>query len=105
MKKLDKHLKTALISLAIFFLFLIAFFIFSSLVQTAILPDLTADQRVQGVLVFIMLSPMCTALFFLGMHFRSRNNAIFYIFAFVSIALFAFGIVQAILSALGAYGS
>ena len=104
MKKLDKHLKTTLISLAIFFLFLIAFFIFSSLVQSAILPNFTANQRVQGVLVFIMFSPLCTALFFLGIHFRSKNNVIFYILTFVSIALFVFGIVQAVLSALGAYG-
>ena len=104
MKKFDKHLKTALVCLAVFILFLMVFWVLSSLVQTEILPDFTANQRVQGVLVFIMFSPLCTALFFLGIHFRSKNNVVFYILTFVSIALFVFGIVQAVLSALGAYG-
>jgi hypothetical protein len=44
-------------------------------------------------------------MFFGGKHFKSKNSKIGSILLFVSAALFIFGIIQALLSLLGAYGS
>ena len=104
MKKLDKNQKIGIISLAIFVLFLIVFFALSSLVQSGFIPDFTASQRI-GLLAFVMFCPLCIAMFFLGKHFKSKNSKIGSISLFVSVALFIFGIIQALLSLLGAYGS
>jgi len=107
MKKLDKNQKIAIISLAIFVVFLIVFSALSSLVQSGSIPDFAANQRVQGLLAFVMFSPICIAMFFVfgGKHFKSKNSKIGSILLFVSAALFIFGIIQALLSLLGAYGS
>ncbi len=99
MKKLDKNQKIGIIALAIFVVFLIGFSILSSLVQSGSVPDFTPNQRVQGILAFVMFLPLCIAMFFSGKHFKSKN------LIFVSVALFIFGIMQALLSLLGAYGS
>ena len=105
MKKLDKNQKIGIISLAIFVFFLIGFSALSSLVQSGSIPDFAVNQRVQGLLAFVMFCPLCIAMFFLGKHFKSKNSKIGSILLFVSVALFIFGIIQALLSLLGAYGS
>ena len=105
MKKLDQNQKIGLISLAIFVVFLIGFSLLSSLVQSGSLPDFAASQRIQGLLAFAMFCPLCIAMFFGGKHFKSKNSKIGSILLFVSVALFVFGIIQALLSLLGAYGS
>ena len=64
MKKLDKNQKIGIISLAIFVVFLIGFSVLSSLVQNGTIPDFSANQRVQGLLAFVMFSPLCIAMFF-----------------------------------------
>ena len=98
MKKLDKNKKIGIISLAIFVVFFIGFFVLSNLI-----PDYTPNQRVQGLLAFVMFCPLCIAMFFLGKHFKSKNSKIGSNLLFVSVALFIFGIIQALLSLLGAY--
>ncbi|MBR2293033.1 MAG: hypothetical protein IKA44_01820 [Clostridia bacterium] len=105
MKKLDQNQKIGLISGAIFVVFLIGFSVLSSLVQGAIIPDFTPSQRVQGILVFFMFLPLLIAMFFAGKHFKSKNSKIGGQLTFISIALFVFGILQALLGLLGAYGS
>lgn len=105
MKKLDKNQKIGIIALAIFVVFLIYFFALSSLVQSGSIPDFSASQRVQGLLAFVTFCPLCIAMFFLGKHFKSKNSKIGSNLLFVSVALFIFGIIQALLSLLGAYGS
>ena len=105
MKKLDKNQKIAIIALAIFVVFLIGFSVLSSLVQSGAIPDFAASQRVQGLLAFVMFSPLCIAMFFGGKHFKSKNSKTGSILLFVSVALFIFGIIQALLSLLSAYGA
>ncbi len=105
MKKLDKNQKIGLIAFAVFLLFLIAFSILSSLVQSGTISDFTPNQRVQGVLALAMFLPLCTAMFFAGRHFKSKNSKSGSVLMFVSVGLFIFGILQALLSLLGAYGS
>lgn len=105
MRSLDKNQKIGLIALAVFVLFLIAFSVLSNLVQSGTIPDLTANQRLQGVLSFVMFLPLCVAMFFGGKHFKSKNSGIGNVLLFVSVALFIFGIIQALLSLFGAYGS
>ena len=105
MKKLDKNQKIGIIALTIFVVFLIVFSVLSSLVQSGSIPDFAANQRVQGLLAFVMFSPLCIAMFFGGKHFKSKNSKIGSILLFDSVALFIFGIIQALLSLLGAYGS
>ena len=105
MKKLDQNQKIAIFALAIFVVFLIGFSVLSSLVQNGTIPDFSANQRVQGLFSFIMFCPLCIAMFFSGKHFKSKNSKIGSILLFVSVALFIFGIIQALLSLLGAYGS
>ena len=105
MKKLDQNQKIGLIALAIFVAFLIGFSVLSSLVQNEIIPDFTASQRVQGIFAFFMFLPLCIAMFFAGKHFKSKGSKIGGVLTFVSIALFVFGILQSLLSLLGAYGS
>ena len=77
----------------------------SSLVQSGSIPDFAANQCVQGLLAFVVFSPLCIAMFFGGKHFKSTKSKIGSILLFVSVALFIFGIIQALLSLLGAYGS
>ncbi len=105
MRKLDKNQKIGLVSLAVFVLFLIVFSVLSNLVQSEIVPDFTLNQRFQGILVFAMFLPLCTAMFFGGKHFKSKNRKIGSILLFVSVTLFIFGVMQALLSLLEAYGS
>ena len=105
MKKLDKNQKIGIIALAVFVVFLIAFSVLSSLVQSGSIPDFAANQRIQGILAFFTFLPLCIAMFFLGKHFKSKNSKIGSNLLFVSVALFIFGIIQALLSLLGAYGS
>ncbi len=105
MKKLDKNQKIGLVSLAVFVLFLVVFSVLSNLVQSEIVPDFTLNQRFQGILVFAMFLPLCIAMFFGGKHFKSKSRKTGSILLFVSVALFIFGIMQALLSLLGAYGS
>ena len=105
MKKIDKNQKIGIIALAVFVAFLIGFSVLTSLVQNEIIPDFTANQRVQGIFAFFMFLPLCIAVFFAGKHFKNKGNKIGSVLTFVSIALFVFGILQALLSLLGAYGS
>lgn len=105
MKKLDKNQKIGIIALAIFAAFLIGFSVLSSLVQSGAIPDFAASQRVQGLLSFVMFLPLCIAMLFAGKHFKSKGSKIGGVLTFVSIALFVFGILQSLLSLLGAYGS
>ena len=62
MKKLDKNQKIGIIALAIFVVFLIVFSVLSSLVQSGSIPDFATNQRVQGLLDFVMFSPLCIAM-------------------------------------------
>ena len=105
MKKLDKNQKIGIIALAIFIVFLIVFSVLSSLVQSEAIPDFTPNQRVQGLFAFVMFSPLCIAMFFGGKHFKDKNSKIGSNLIFVAVVLFIFGIIQALLSLLGAYGS
>ena len=103
MKRFDKNQKIAIIALAIFLVFLIGFYVLSNLVQSGTIPDPTPNQRVQGVLAFVMFCPLLIAMFFAGRYFKSKNSKIADILLFVSVALFIYGIIQALLSLLGAY--
>lgn len=105
MKKLDNNQKIGIISLAIFVVFLFGFSVLSSLVQSGSIPNFTVDQRIQGLLAFIMFLPICSAMFFCGKHFKSKDNKIGSILIFVSVTLFIFGIIQVLLSLFGAYGA
>ena len=105
MKKFDKNQKIGLIALAIFVAFLIGFSVLSSLVQNEIIPDFTPNQRVQGLLALVMFSPLCIAMFFGGKYFKDKNSKIGSNLIFIAVVLFIFGIIQALLSLLGAYGS
>lgn len=105
MKKLDQNQKIAIVFLVIFVAFLIGFSVLSSLVQSEMIPDFTASQRVQGVLAFVMFLPLCIAMLFAGRHFKSKDGKIGGVLTFVSIALLAFGILQTLLSLLGVYGA
>ena len=105
MKKFDQNQKIGLISLAIFVAFVIGFSVLSSLVQSESIPDFTASQRVQGILAFFMFLPLCISIFFAGKHFKSKGSKIGGVLTFVSIALLVFGILQALLSLFGGYGT
>ena len=105
MKRLDRNQKIGLIALALLLVFLIGFSILSNLVQNEIIPDFTASQRVQGVFAFFMFLPLCIAMFFAGKHFKTKGSKIGDVLTFVSIVLFVFGILQALLSLLGVYGA
>lgn len=105
MKNLDKNQKIAIISLAIFIIFIIAFSALSSLVQSDVLPDFTSNPRIQGLLSFAMFCPLCASLFFAGKYFKSKSSKFGGVLIFVSVALFIFGILQALLALLGAYGA
>lgn len=105
MKKTDRDQKLAMIALAIFVVFLIGFSVLSNLVQSQMMPGLTADQRASGLLAFLLFLPLCVALFFEGKHFKKQGRRLGGVLTFVSVALFAFGILQALPSLLGAYGA
>ena len=105
MKKLDQNQKIVVIALVIFVAFLVGFSVLSGLVQSEIIPDFTPSQRVQGILAFFMFLPLCTSMFFAGKHFKSKDSKIGNVLTFVSIALFIFGILQALLSLVGVYGA
>lgn len=112
MKKLDRNQKIGLVFLALFIAFLIVFYVLSALVQNEIIPDITPSQRFQGILAFFMCLPLIIAMFFLiiamffaGRHFKSKGSKIGSVLNFVSIMLFVCGILQAILSLLGTYGT
>ena len=105
MKKLNQNQKIVVIALVIFVAFLVGFSVLSNLVQSEIIPDFTANQRVQGILAFFMFLPLCTSMFFAGKHFKSKDSKIGNVLTFVSIALFIFGILQALLSLMGVYGA
>lgn len=105
MKKLDKNQKIGIISLSIFVVFIVVFSVLSSLVQSGSIPSFTVDQRIQGLLAFVIFLPICSAMFFWGKHFKSKDNKIGSILIFVSVALFIFGIIQVLLSLFGAYGA
>ena len=101
MKKLDQNQKIGLIALVIFVAFRVGFSVLSSLVQSEIIPDFTASQRVQGILAFFMFLPLITSIFFAGKHFKNKGSKLGNVLTFVSVALFIFGILQALLSLLG----
>jgi len=105
MKNLDKNQKIAIISLAIFIIFIIAFSALSSLVQSDVLPDFTSNPRIQGLLSLVIFCPLCASVFFAGRYFKSKSSKIGGVLTFVSLALFIFGIFQALLALLGAYGA
>jgi len=104
MKRLDKNLKISIIALAVFAVFLIAFSVLSSLVQEGAVSDFTATQGAQGILAFVMFLPLCAAMFFGGRYFKVKSRKVGRIMIFVSVALFVFGILQALLSLVGFYG-
>ena len=105
MKKLDRNQKISVSSLAIWVILFIGFSVLIGLVQGERLPDLTMSQSIQGILILVMFLPLFTAIFFAGRHFKSKNSKIGGVLIFVSVALLIFGILQALLSLLGAYGS
>ena len=106
MKKLDVNQKVGTIGLVVFAIFLIGFFTMSSLVQNGKVSDPALDESVQGVLAFVTFLPLLISLFFWGRYFKSKSSkAIGNNLTFVSIALFVFGIMQALLSLLGVYSA
>ena len=104
MKKLNENLLTALISFSVFILFLIIFNILSSMMQSGIIPNIVFSQAVQGIMAFITFFPLLLALFSFGKFLETKS---FYplanILKFMSIGLFVFSIIQAILSLIGIY--
>lgn len=104
MKKLEKNQMIGIIALAIFVAFLIGFFVLSSLIQSGLIPEYVISQRNQGILAFVMFLPLCIAVFYGGRYYKSKNSRIGGLLLFVSVALFIFGIIQMLLSLLGAYG-
>ncbi len=105
MKKLDKNLFIAIISILVFILFIIVFSLLSSMVQSEVIEDVVFSQSVQGILAFIMFFPLLLSLFFFGNFFETKGRyPIAKILKFVSIALFAFSIFQVLLSFFGFYG-
>ena len=105
MKSFDKNQKISIIALAIFVVLLISFSVLSNLTQNGSIPDFTPNQRIQGLLAFLFFLPLCIAMFFGGKYFKAKNSKIGSNLIFVSVLLFIFGIIQALLSLLGAYGS
>ena len=105
MKKFDKNQKVGIISLAIFVVFMVGFSVLSSLTQNGAIPDFTPNQRVQGLLAFVMCLPLIIAMFFGGKYFKDKNVKIGNNLIFVAVVLFIFGIIQTLLSLLGVYGS
>ena len=105
MKKLNKNLKIGIIAFAVFVAFLFGFFALSALVQNGVIPEFAVYQRLQGVLAFAVFLPLCTALVFCGKHFRSKNSKAGTALIIVSVSLLVFGVIQALLSLLGIYGS
>jgi len=51
---------------------------------------------------FVMFSPLCIAMFFGGKYFKDKNNKIGCNLIFISVVLFIFAIIQALLGAYGA---
>ena len=104
MKKLNKNLLVAIISVLVFVLFIICFSVLSSLIQSDLINNIEFSQSVQGILAFILFLPLLLSLFFLGKFFETRGHyPMARILKFVSIALFVFSIFQALLSLLGFY--
>ncbi len=104
MKKLDKKLFIAIISILVFVLFIIGFFVLSSMIRSEVIENIVFSQSVQGILVFIMFFPLLLSLFFFGKFFETKGHyPIAKILKFVSIALFAFSIFQTLLSLFGFY--
>ncbi len=99
MKSFDKNQKISIIALAIFVIFLVGFFVLSNLIS-----DFTPNQRAQGLLAFVTFLPLCIAMFFGGKYFKLKNRKIGSNLIFLSVVLFIFGIMQALLSLLGVYG-
>ncbi len=104
MKKLDKKLFIAIISILVFVLFITGFFVLSSMIRSEVIENIVFSQSVQGILVFIMFFPLLLSLFFFGKFFETKGHyPIAKILKFVSIALFVFSIFQALLSLFGFY--
>lgn len=104
MKKLDKKLLVATISILVFILFIMGFFVLSSMIQSGVIENIAFSQSAQGMLVFIMFFPLLLSLFFFGKFFEKKGRyLIAKILKFVSIALFVFSIFQALLSLFGFY--
>ncbi len=104
MKKLDKKLLVAIISILVFILFIISFSVLSSMIQSELIENIEFSQSVQGILAFIMFFPCLLSLFFFGKFFETKGNyPISKILKFISIALFVFSILQALLSFFGFY--
>lgn len=104
MKKLDKKLLVAIISILVFILFIIGFSVLSSMIQSGVIENIEFPQSVQGILAFIMVFPLLGSLFFFGKFFETKGNyPTSRILKFVSIALFVFSIFQVLLSLFGFY--
>lgn len=104
MKKLNKNLLIAIISILVFILFIIGFSVLSSMIQGGAIKNIEFSQLVQGILVFIIFFPLLLSLFFLGNFFEIKGHyLIAKILKFISIALFIFSLFQALLSLFGVY--
>ena len=104
MKKLNKNLLVAIISILVFILFIIAFSATSSMIQNGVIANIEFSQALDGILAFIMFFPLLLSLFFFGKFFETKKlYPAAKILKFVSIGLFVFAIIQAILSLVGGY--
>ncbi len=104
MKKLDKNLLVAIISILVFVLFIIGFSVLSSIIQSGVIENTAFSQSVQEILVFIMFFPLLLSFSFFGKFFETKGHyPIAKILKFVSIALFVFSIFQVLLSLFGFY--
>lgn len=105
MKKINKNLLIAIISILVFVLFIITFFALGSMIQNGVIENIEFSQAVQGILAFLMFSPLLVSLFFFGCFLESKRlHPIDKILKFMSVGLFVFSIFQALLSLLGFYG-
>lgn len=98
--------KIALLSLGIFALLMVLFFGVSALAQNGVIPEMEFSRALQGVLAFVFFLPLFSALFFTGQHFKTKAGhyqTLYKILTFVSVSLFTFGFLQALLSVIGVY--
>ncbi len=104
MKRLNKNLIIAIISILVFALFIIVFYVTCYMIESGSISNIELSQAVQAILVFVMFFPLLAALFFGGKFIEEKGHyKIARIAKFVSIALFIFSVFQVLLSLLGVY--
>ncbi len=105
MKKLSKNARIAIVSGLVFVLIMVCFFALSNAVQNGVIEDFELSPIVEIVVLDLMCFPFLLSLFYFGRLSENKGNyTIANLLKFVSIGLFAFVILQTILTLLGVYG-